>query len=80
MYEVVDVKQNYSHGSFDTMNEARSAVTHDGLTEWAIYNSRGEIAEWSREPGTFISPLNPKAPIAAIRVADKLVEGMLTRG
>jgi hypothetical protein len=80
MYEVVDVKKNYSHGSFETMSEARSAVTRDGLDNWAIYGPLGGICEWSREPGVYIAPTNPNAPLAAIRVADKLVEGMLTRG
>lgn len=81
MYEVVDVKNNYSHGSFDTMAEADSAVVRDGLTNWAIYRATDDtIVAWSREPGVEIAPLNPHAPIAAIRVADKLIAGMLSRG
>lgn len=80
MYEVVDVTKNYSHGAFDTMSEARGAVAFDRLTNWAIYGPLGDIVEWSREPGVEISPRNPQAPIASIRVADKLVEGMLARG
>lgn len=81
MYEILNLKTNESHGSFATTTEARSAVTREGLTDWAIYEAfEGGLMEFSRAPGVVIPPTNPHARIASIVVADRLVEGMLSRG
>lgn len=81
MYEVLNLLTDESHGSFNTMPEARSAVTRDGLSEWAIYEAfEGGLMEWSRSPKREVPQANPNARIASIVVADRMVEGMLARG
>lgn len=36
-YEVIDRATNESHGTFDTLEEARGCVAFDGLTHYAIW-------------------------------------------
>lgn len=81
VYEILNLTTDKSHGSFATMSEARAAVKHEALTDWAIYEAHeGGLVEWSRAPGVLVPTTNPRSPIASIVVADRMVEGMLARG
>lgn len=50
MFEVIDTKQNYSHGSFDTLAEAQGAVSFDGLRDWEIFSDTGEVVASGKSP------------------------------
>jgi hypothetical protein len=71
MYELVNLTNLLSLGSFDDISEARGVVEAEALKNWAIYRATDDsIVEWSREPWVGISATNPRALISTIRGGD----------